>query len=71
VANRKRSIGEKVKPVEAALESINIDAAARESGTASSTLRYDLEKVKEALPDILINKRPGPKVKNKPQEIYL
>ena len=68
MANRKRSIGEKVKPVEAALESINIDAAARESGTASSTLRYDLEKVKEALPDILINKRPGPKVKNKPQE---
>ncbi len=61
MANRIRSIEEKVQSVKIALGYINIDAAARETGTSASTLRYDLKKVKDALPKLLNNKVPGPK----------
>ena len=59
--NRKRTIGEKVRPVQIALEQINIEKAAREAGVPASTLRYDLDKVKQALADVLKNRTPGPK----------
>jgi len=68
MANRTRSINEKAKSVEVALGYINIEAAARETGTPPSTLRYDLDKVKDALPDVIVNKRPGPKPQNKSDE---
>jgi len=61
MANRKRSIDEKVRPVEIALEQINIEQAAREAGVPPSTLRYDLHKVKRSLADVLRNRTPGPK----------
>jgi hypothetical protein len=61
MANRIRRIDEKVQPVEVALAQINVAAAAREAGVPPSTLAYDLKKVKEALPDVLANRRPGPK----------
>ena len=59
--NRKRTITEKVRPVQIALEQINVEAAAREAGVPPSTLRYDLDKVKQALADVLKNRTPGPK----------
>lgn len=52
---------EKVKPVKTALQSINIEQAAREAGVPASTLRYDLQKVEAALPEVLVNQKPGPK----------
>lgn len=61
MANRTISIDEKVQSIEIALGYINIDAAARETGTSSSTLRYNLNKVRNVLPKILINQKPGPK----------
>ena len=61
MANRKRTIDEKVKPVQIALGQINIEKAAREAGVPASTLRYDLGKVKQALADVLKNRTPGPK----------
>jgi hypothetical protein len=61
MANRKRTIDEKVKPVQIALEQINIEKAAREAGVPARTLRYDLDKVKQALADVLKNRTPGPK----------
>lgn len=61
MANRIRQIDEKVQSVETALEQINVEAAAHKAGVAASTLRYDLDKVKKALPDILANQKPGPK----------
>ena len=61
MANRKRTIDEKVKPVQIALEQINIEKAAREAGVPASTLRNDLNKVKQGLADILKNRTPGPK----------
>jgi transposase-like protein len=60
MANRIRLLDEKVQSVETVLEQINVEAAAREAGVPASTLRYDLNKVKEALPDILVNQKPGP-----------
>ncbi len=59
--NRKRTIAEKVRPVQIALEQINIEKAAREAGVPASTLRYDLDKVKQFLADALTNRTPGPK----------
>jgi transposase-like protein len=59
--NRKRTIAEKVRPVQIALEQINVEEAAREAGVPPSTLRYDLGKVKQALADVLKNRTPGPK----------
>ena len=61
MANRKRTIDEKVGPVQIALEQINIEKAAREAGVPASTLRYDLDKVKQFLADVLKNRTPGPK----------
>lgn len=61
MANRKRTLDEKVRPVQVALEQINIEQAAREAGVPASTLRYDLDKVKQALADVLKNRTPGPK----------
>lgn len=60
MANRKRTIDEKVKPVQIALEQINVEEAAREAGVPPSTLRYDLNKVKQSLSDVLKNRTPGP-----------
>lgn len=68
MANRKRSIEEKVQSVQVAQGQINIEAAAREAGVPPSTLRYDLTKVRQALPDVLANRKPGPKPQNKPAE---
>ena len=59
--NRKRTIAEKVRPVQIALEQINVEEAAREAGVPPSTLRNDLGKVKQALADVLKNRTPGPK----------
>lgn len=68
MANRTRTIDEKVQSVEVALGYINIEAAAREVGTPPSTLRYDLKKVKDALPKVLVNQIPGPKPQNEHSE---
>ena len=61
MGNRIRQSAEKVEPVLIALKQINIAEAAKASGTAESTLRYDLNKVKAALPELLSNQKPGPK----------
>lgn len=68
MANRIRSIDEKVEPVRVALNQINVEAAAREAGVPSSTLRYDLDKVERALPEVLENQKPGPKPQPNPVE---
>ena len=68
MANRKRSIEEKVQSVLVALGQIKVEAAAREAGVLPSTLRYDLAKVKRALPEVLANRTPGPKPRDKPVE---
>ncbi len=60
MANRIRPIAEKVQPVQMAFGQINVEAAARQAGVPASTLRYDLNKVKQALPEILVNQKPGP-----------
>jgi hypothetical protein len=60
MANRIRSLDEKVQPVRTALEQINIEQAAQEAGVPASTLRYDLQKVDAALPQVLANQKPGP-----------
>jgi len=57
---------EKVRPVLIALEQINIEKAAREAGVPPSTLRYDLDKVKQSLADMLKNRTPRPK----PQPLF-
>jgi hypothetical protein len=59
--NRIRPVDEKVQPVRIALEQINVAAAAREAGVPESTLCYDLKKLDKALPEVLVNQRPGPK----------
>jgi len=61
LANRQRLINEKVQAVEIALNRINFEGAAREAGIPASTLRYDLDKVRQALPEVLVNQKPGPK----------
>ena len=65
MANRIRAIDEKVKPVRLALSRINIEAVAHEAGVPASTLSYDLNKVEEALPEVLGNRTPGPKPKKR------
>jgi hypothetical protein len=50
------------------LGNINIEKEAREASIAPSTLRYDLKKIKDALPDVLSNQKPGPKPQNKPDK---
>lgn len=59
---------EKVQSVQVTLGQINIEAAAREAGVPPSTLRYDLAKVRQALPDVLANRTPVPKLRNRPAE---
>jgi hypothetical protein len=68
MANRIRQLDEKVQSVRKALEQINIEAAAREAGVPASTLRYDLKKVEQALPETVENRTPGPKAKGKATE---
>jgi hypothetical protein len=68
VAGRKRQIEEKVEPVKIALEQINIAAAAREAGVPPSTLRDDLKKVKQVLPEVLADRKRGPKPKQRVEE---
>jgi hypothetical protein len=68
MANRKRTIEEKVQPVQIALEQINIEKAARDAGVPPSTLRYDMAKVQDALPEVLENRTPGPKPGNESRE---
>jgi len=65
MTNRIRPNDLKVKSVRTALRQINVAAAAREAGVPASTLNYDLNKVKEALPEILSNDTPGPKAGKK------
>jgi len=61
MANRKRALDEKVKPFQHILEHANLAEVARQTGVAESTLRYDRAKVLAALPQVLENRRPGPK----------
>jgi hypothetical protein len=61
VPNRIRPVDEKVEPVRIALQQIKVAAAAREAGVPASTLRYDLNKLDQALAEVLVNQRPGPK----------
>ncbi len=61
MANRIRSVDEKVEPVRIALKQINVAEAARQAEIAESTLRYDLNKLEQALPEVLANQAPGPK----------
>ena len=61
MANRKRTLDEKVRAVQIALAQINVEKAAREAGVPASTLRYDLGKVKQFLAHALQNQAPGPK----------
>ena len=68
MANRIRQEDEKVQSIKIAFEQINIEAAAREAGVPASTLRYDLNKVKQALPETVANRKPGPKRKDKERE---
>jgi hypothetical protein len=53
-------VAEKVESVKIALQQINIAEAAREAEIAESTLRYDLNKLEQALPKVLANQKPGP-----------
>jgi hypothetical protein len=52
---------EKVEPVRIALQQVNVAAAARAAEVSESTLRYDLNKLDRTLPEVLVNRRPGPK----------
>ncbi len=67
--NRIRRLDEKVKSVNEALDQIDIEAAARETGIPASTLRYDLVKVRTALPEVLVNQSPGPKPQSEPEKV--
>jgi hypothetical protein len=44
-----------------ALRKINVEQVAQQAGVPRSTLRYDLRKLEAALPEILVNQKPGPK----------
>ena len=68
MANRIRLIDEKVQSVKVALAQINVEAAAREAGVPPRTLDYDLKKVEESLPDVLVNRKPGPKPQGRATE---
>ncbi len=61
IANRIRPVDEKVESVRLALKQINIAEAARQAEVPESSLRYDLDKLDQALPAVLANRRPGPK----------
>jgi len=65
MAGRKREIDEKVESVETALDQINVEKAAQDAGVPASTLRYDLEKLKKALPEVLADQKRGPKPEEK------
>ncbi len=67
--NKIRPLDEKVKSMNKALDQINIEAAARGMGVPASTLRYDLVKVRTALPEVLINRNPGPKLQSEPKKV--
>ena len=54
--------------MELALKQINVEKAAREAGVPASTLRYDLNKVKKGLAEVLSNEKPGPKTMEKEEE---
>jgi len=60
MANRIRPLDNKVQPIRIALKQINVERVARATGVPASTLRYDLQKLDEALPAVLANRRPGP-----------
>jgi hypothetical protein len=62
VANRIRQLDEKVQSIRTALKQINVEHAAREASVPASTLRYDLHKLEAALPEVLTNRKPGPKL---------
>jgi hypothetical protein len=66
MGNRIRQGDEKVQPVRTALKQINVEQAARQAGVPASTLRYDLQKVVAALPEVLANRKPGPKRREQP-----
>lgn len=65
MAGRKREIDEKVESVKTALDQINVEKAAQDAGVPASTLRYDLEKLKKALPEVLADQKRGPKPEEK------
>jgi len=69
IANRIRQIGEKVEPVRIALKQIDVAKAARQAEVPESTLRYDLNKLEQALPDVLANQLPGPKPAHQTEDI--
>jgi hypothetical protein len=68
IANRIRAVEDKVESVRIALAQIDVAAAARAAAVAESSLRYDLNKLQEALPEVLVNHKPGPKAKAKEPE---
>jgi len=60
MSNRARPLDEKVQVVAQVLDRINVAAAAHQVGVPESTLRYDLQKIRAALPAVLQNRPPGP-----------
>jgi hypothetical protein len=68
MANRKRSIDEKVNGMTLVFKNINIAQMARKTGIPESTLRYDLSKICSVLPVLLQNEKPGP-TKNSEKKI--
>ncbi len=64
MANRVRPIEEKIHAVSMVLDKVNTNEIARLVGIPESTLRYDLGKVRKALPIVLTNKKPGPLIKD-------
>lgn len=61
---------EKVKAVLTAFEQINVAQAARESRMNEDTLRYNLQKLRRALPEILANRKSGPKGRSTIQKLH-
>jgi hypothetical protein len=57
-------VDEKVESVRIALKQINVAEAARQAEIPESTLRYDLNKIEQVLPEILANQLPGPKAQS-------
>lgn len=68
MANRIRTIAERVQSVKIVLRNINIEAESGKAGIVPSTLRYYLKKVEDGLTEVLTNQKPGPKPKNKPDK---
>jgi hypothetical protein len=69
IVNRIGQLGEKVEPVRIALKQIDVAKAARQAEVPESTLRYDLNKLEQALPDVLANQLPGPKPAHQTEDI--